>query len=190
MSVCDDSWELVHAVQGGDLPMFGEIYRRYHSSLIGFFVSRQFDRATAEDLTSETFVRALQAIRTVRYQGRDLGAWLVTIARNLTLDYRKSGRARRETSVPEVFDLDGTAAGPEVRVLAAMELDLVCDRLGELTGEQRNCLLLRRIHGYSVAETAALLGRSEGATRALQHRAERALASLMADAGKVPAENR
>ena len=58
----------------------------------GYLLSRCGDRATAEDLTSETFVRALRRIDSLSAQGRDVGAWLVTIARNLALDHLKSGR--------------------------------------------------------------------------------------------------
>ncbi|NKQ53209.1 sigma-70 family RNA polymerase sigma factor [Amycolatopsis sp. K13G38] len=178
MSRHDESWEVVHAVQRGDIALFGEIYRRHRSVLIAFFVARRFDRPTAEDLTSETFVRALQAIRTVTDQGRDIGAWLVTIARNLAADYRKSSRVRRETSVAEVFDVGNCVDGPEKRVIAAMELDQAYRLLAELTSEQRDCLLLRRVYGYSVTETASLMRRSEGAVRALQHRAGRQLAAV------------
>ena len=52
--------------------------------------------ALAEDLTSETFFRALRSMNSFRWQGKDFGAWLMTIARNLTTDHFKAGRTRLE----------------------------------------------------------------------------------------------
>jgi RNA polymerase sigma-70 factor (ECF subfamily) len=173
-----DSWELVRAVQRGDRAVFADIYQRYSVPLTSYFLSRKLDRATAEDLTSETFIRAFQAIRTVSDQGKDLGSWLVTIARNLIYDYFKSSRVRHETSVSEVFDAGLFAKGPEDTVLASIELDEVSEWLTELTREQRQCLLLRRVCGYSVAETASMMDRSAEAVRALQHRAGRQLTEI------------
>ncbi|GAB3141376.1 sigma-70 family RNA polymerase sigma factor [Amycolatopsis stemonae] len=174
----EDTWAWVHAVQDGDSSAFEHIYRRYSRTLITYFLGRPFDLATAEDLTSETFIRALQAIRDVRYQGKDIGAWLLTIARNLAYDYWKSSRQRREV-VAEDVALERAVDGPEDRVLAALDLDAVSRRLAELTAEQRQCLLLRRVHGYSVTETASLMSRSEVAIRQLNHRAVRQLAAAV-----------
>ena len=63
----------------------------------------------AEDLTSETFLRALRRITDFTWQGRDFGAWLVTIARNLVADHFKSGRYRLEITTGEVIDARSTA---------------------------------------------------------------------------------
>ncbi|MEV5303344.1 RNA polymerase sigma factor [Amycolatopsis methanolica] len=175
----DGSWDLVRAVQAGDVATFGRIYQRYQPALLGYFRGRQFDPATAEDLTSETFVRALQAIHQVSDRGRDLAAWLLTIARNLALDHRRSGRVRREMPTSELPEWGAAPVdGPEKRVLAAIELDEAARRIALLTVEQRQCLLLRRVHGLSVTETAAAMRRSETAVRALHHRAGRQLSAL------------
>jgi RNA polymerase sigma-70 factor (ECF subfamily) len=179
-----DSWELVSAVQQGDGATFGAIYRRYAPFLLAYFVSRNLDRGTAEDLTSETFVRAYQAIAGVTNQGKDLGSWLIAIARNLVRDHFKSSRFRHETAVADLFQLSRSVDGPEGKVLASLALDELSTKLSELTSEQRECLLLRRVHGYSVDETAAKMQRSAGAVRALQHRAGRHLKEILeGDAG-------
>jgi RNA polymerase sigma-70 factor (ECF subfamily) len=170
-----DSWDLVTAVQRGDRAAFGVIYQRYARYLFRYFQSRRVDWATAEDLTSETFVRALRAIDGLSSQGKDLRSWLTVIARNLTLDYFKSGYFRCEAVTPDLLDLSPSIDGPERRVLASFELDDAIRRLAQLPGEQRECLLLRRVHGYSVDETATLMRRSAGAVRALQFRAARHL---------------
>ena len=65
-----------------------------------YVLFRVGDRELAEDVTSETFLRALRRIASVSYQGRDVGAWFVTIARNLVLDHVKSSRFRLEVTPP------------------------------------------------------------------------------------------
>jgi RNA polymerase sigma-70 factor (ECF subfamily) len=71
-----------------------------------FVYFRVGNRQLAEDLTSDTFLRALKRIGSFTWQGRDLGAWLVTIARNLVADHFKSGRYRLEVTTGDVLDAD------------------------------------------------------------------------------------
>ena len=93
-----DGWDLIEAAQAGDREAFGSLYSRYAPGVSRFVGSRLRDRALAEDLTSETFARALRRIDSVSDQGRDAGAWFTTIARNLVLDHVKSqpGPARND----------------------------------------------------------------------------------------------
>src|ERR687893_893761 len=96
------SWELVSAAQRGDQEAFGRLYGRYVGPVSRFLTSRVSDRALAEDLTSETFLRALRRIDSVHDQGHDVGAWFTTIARNLIADHVKSSRHRLDTPTAEV----------------------------------------------------------------------------------------
>ena len=66
------------------------------SGVFRFIYYRVSSQQLAEDLTSETFVRGLRAIQRFNWQGKDFGAWLTTIARNLVADHFKSSRARLE----------------------------------------------------------------------------------------------
>lgn len=76
-------WALVERAQAGEAEAFGLIYDRYVDTVFRFVYFRVGNRQLAEDLTSDTFLRALKRIGSFTWQGRDLGAWLVTIARNL-----------------------------------------------------------------------------------------------------------
>src|SRR4029078_11030774 len=89
-----DVWGLVHRAQEGDAEAFGELYDHYVTMVHRYVYHRVGDRATAEDRTRETFVRALRRIDSLSFQGRDVGAWLVTIARNIIRDHVKSSRYR------------------------------------------------------------------------------------------------
>ena len=74
---------LVELARGGDTEAFGLLYDHYQPSVYRFLYYRTRSVTLAEDLTSETFFRALRSMNNFRWQGRDLGAWLMTIARNL-----------------------------------------------------------------------------------------------------------
>ncbi|MCW2509886.1 MAG: sigX [Modestobacter sp.] len=172
-------WELVRRAQSGDPEGFGELYDRYVDLVFRYLYHRVGDRATAEDFTSETFVRALRRIDSLSFQGRDVGAWLVTIARNIVLDHVKSSRYRLEVATADMRDADRATDGPEEAVLQRLTNAELMAGVQQLSEEQRECLVLRFLQGLSVAETAAAMGKKDGAVKALQHRAVRRLATLL-----------
>lgn len=170
---------LVELAQKGDAEAFGQLYDHYVTTIYRYIYYRVGAHALAEDLTSETFLRALRALTSFRWQGRDFGAWLVTIARNLITDHYKSGRFRLEVSTGEMLDHDSAAEGPENDVLASLTNEALLDAVKQLGSEQQECLVLRFLNGMSVAETAKVLGKTEGAIKQLQLRAVRSLAKLL-----------
>lgn len=175
------TWALVEAAREGDSEAFGLLYDRYAPTVYRYVLPRLGDPCLAEDLTSETFLRALRRIASVSYQGRDVAAWFITIARNLVLDHVKSSRARYEVPTADLGDNRVNISGPEQHVLAeAIHGELLrCVR--QLNADQRECIRLRFLLGLSVTETALLMRRNEGAVKALQHRAIRRLAQLFPD---------
>ena len=185
----DATWDLVRAAQDGDAEAFGLLYDRYLDVVFRYVLFRVSDRTLAEDITSETFLRALRRISTVSYQGRDVGAWFVTIARNLVLDHVKSSRYRLEVVTAEIGDTASAAGGaggaghstggPEHEAITAATNAELMRCVGKLNADQQECIALRFLQGLSVAETAAAMGRNEGAIKALQHRAVRRLAQLI-----------
>jgi RNA polymerase sigma-70 factor (ECF subfamily) len=178
-------WALVERAQGGDSAAFGLIYDRYVDTVFRFVYFRVGNRQLAEDLTSDTFLRALKRIGSFTWQGRDLGAWLVTIARNLVADHFKSGRYRLEVTTGDVLDADredrGPEGSPESAVVDHITNVALLTAVKQLNPEQQECIVLRFLQGFSVAETAQTMGKNEGAIKALQYRAVRALARLLPD---------
>jgi RNA polymerase sigma-70 factor (ECF subfamily) len=170
---------LVDLARGGDAEAFGLLYDHYHTSVYRFVYYRVGSVALAEDLTADTFYRALRSMSSFRWQGKDFGAWLMTIARNLTTDHFKSGRARLEHLSEDMTEHDGSTEGPERSVLASLTNEALLGALTELPHEQRECLIMRFLQGLSIAETALVIGRSEGAVKQLQLRAVRNLAKLL-----------
>jgi RNA polymerase sigma-70 factor, ECF subfamily len=176
-------WALVERAQAGDSAAFGLIYDRYVDTVFRFVYFRVGNRQLAEDLTSDTFLRALKRIGSFTWQGRDLGAWLVTIARNLVADHFKSGRYRLEVTTGDVLDADredrGPEGSPESAVVDHITNVALLTAVKQLNPEQQECIVLRFLQGFSVAETAQTMGKNEGAIKALQYRAVRALARLL-----------
>ncbi|MEU7002826.1 sigma-70 family RNA polymerase sigma factor [Nonomuraea sp. NPDC046570] len=176
----DELRTLVLRAKTGDSDAFGTLYDRYLDLVYRYIYYRVGSHPLAEDLTSETFLRALRRISDFTWQGRDFGAWLVTIARNLVTDHFKSGRYRLEVTTGEVLDVpvDG-ASIPENAVVTAIINDRVLRAVRDLNPEQQECVVLRFLHGLSLAETALIMGKKSGAIKALQFRAVKALARAL-----------
>lgn len=170
---------LVELARNGDKEAFGQLYDHYQPSVYRFLYYRVGSMTLAEDLTAETFFRALRSMHSFRWQGKDFGAWLMTIARNLTADHFKAGRTRLEQTTEDMQTLDSTSESPEVEVLSSLTNEALLRALGELPTEQRECLIMRFLQGLSIAETAEILGRSSGAVKQLQLRGVRNLAKLI-----------
>lgn len=178
-------WNIIERAQNGDGAAFGLLYDRYFDTVFRFVYFRVGNRQLAEDLTADTFLRALKRIGSFTWQGRDLGAWLITIARNLIADHFKSGRYRLEVTTGEVLDADrpdhGPEGSPEASVIDHITNVALLKAVKQLNPEQQECIVLRFLHGFSVAETGLAMNKNEGAIKALQYRAVRALARLLPD---------
>jgi RNA polymerase sigma-70 factor (ECF subfamily) len=170
---------LVDLARGGDTEAFGMLYDHYNQSVYRFVYYRVGSVSLAEDLTSEAFFRALRSMGSFRWQGKDFGAWLMTIARNLTADHYKSSRTRLEMTTEDMTPHDSSTEGPERSVLATLTNETLLKALRGLPAEQQECLIMRFLQGLSIAETAAVLGRSEGAVKQLQLRGVRNLAKAL-----------
>lgn len=183
-----EAWVLVERTQAGDMDAFGELYARYVDVVFRFVYGRVGNRDLAEDLTADTFVRALARIGSVTWQGRAPVAWLITIARNLVADHFKSGRYRFEVLCVEPRDTDTLVGVAPVEPYADVpyacteaylrDLELVSG-LERLRAAHRECLVLRFLVGFSLAETARVMGTGVDSVKALQYRATRALAQLL-----------
>ncbi|WP_214103348.1 sigma-70 family RNA polymerase sigma factor [Acrocarpospora catenulata] len=176
----DEMRTLVLRAKTGDTEAFGMLYDRYVDLVYRYVFFRVGSHPLAEDLTSDTFLRALRGITDYTWQGKDFGAWLVTIARNLVTDHFKSGRNRLEVSTAEVLDtpLDGPHI-PENAVVTNMVNEHVMRAVQQLGPEQQECVILRFLYGMSLAETAVAMGKKSGAIKALQFRAIKALARAL-----------
>jgi RNA polymerase sigma-70 factor (ECF subfamily) len=170
---------LVELAKTGDSDAFGQLYEHYVGQVYRYLYYRVGNVTLAEDLTSEAFFRALRNLGSFKWQGRDFGAWLTTIARNLAVDHYKSGRHRLEVTTDEITNHDSATEGLEDDVITRFTNEVLLKALRQLSPEQQDCLVLRFLQGQSIAQTAKVLNRSEGAIKQLQLRATRNLAKLL-----------
>ncbi len=163
----------VQHAREGDEEAFAALYGAYRQEVLGFVRSRVHDAHLAEDLTSDTFVRALGAIGRYSPGGADIGAWFCAIARNLVIDHYRSSRVRREVLVADgrAFS-SATAASAEESALGGLAREPVRIAVASLPQRHRTVLLLQYWGGWPNDRIGQVLGgRSPGAIKALRRRA-------------------
>ena len=141
-------------------------YREHASAVLGFLVSLSRDRALAEDLLQDTFIKATRSLGS--YRGGSPRAWLFAIARSTFIDHTRRRR------VDPVEEIDQTAP-PDPDVAERLVIEDVLSRLPE---RQRTALVLADQVGMPHAEVAETLGISPGASRVLIHRARSAFRKI------------
>jgi RNA polymerase sigma-70 factor (ECF subfamily) len=158
------------------------IYTAYAPALYRFFMASVGDRHLAEDLTGNTFVSAIEDLPKFRGPIEALGGWLFQIARHDLYDHRrKQQRSRMEPldeNLNEAALADG-AVDPEEMAIDRLEGSRVMAALRELSPDQREVLLLRMAGGLTAPEVAAIVGKTTGAVKALQHRGLASLARVL-----------
>jgi len=164
-----DDWDLVDQART-DPAAFAPLYRTHHGPLFGYILLRVGGRRElAEDITSETFVRALRGLPGVRRTANPFAAWLYAIARNVLVDHYKRASTRFEQLVDET---------PEVHIpgqrCATDAVDAAVTLRGCLAGmsaADQAVLAAQFVHGLSWAEIADDDGRTVGALKVQRHRA-------------------
>lgn len=163
---------LVQAAQS-DAAKFDALYELHFERVYGFIASRVHDRASAEDLTSEVFYKALANLKSYEWRGVPFAAWLLRIAANAVID-RSQRLSREHPMAAEPHDL---GANPDMR---AIEHRARLFRLvGQLPEAQRRVVHERFVDQRSIREIAERLGKSQGAVKQLQLRALERLRAQM-----------
>lgn len=183
--VVEQVWQVVQRAQQGDQQAITDLYNRYRKTVLSFIYGRTKNPVLTEDLASDVWVKALKGIGGYSHTGRDFGAWLLTIARNRTADYFKSGQVRTEILTADFGSakhdpVDDHREGQPEFVLDEMTYELVRKAVQCLSPDQREVLINRYLDERSAAETAARMGKNEGAVKAAQWRATNSLARLIA----------
>jgi RNA polymerase sigma-70 factor, ECF subfamily len=160
---------LVEAAQQ-DAARFGELYERYVDAIYSFSYHHTGSHQQAEEVTAETFERALKHLPGYRWRGVPYGALLYRIATSVV------SRQRRRPPFLELREAQpATEPGPEDAWLSADTGRVLRSALARLPDDQRTVLLLRFEGGMRNSEIARAIGRSEGAVKALTFRGITAL---------------
>jgi RNA polymerase sigma-70 factor (ECF subfamily) len=166
------------------------IYAAYASALFRFFVAAVGDRPTAEDLTGDVFTSAIEGLPRFRGPVEALGGWLFRIAHHDLSDYRRRQARNLVQPLDELLEeavLAGGAVDPAELALDRVEGDRVLAALRQLSSDQREVLLLRMAAGLTGPEVAAIVGKTTGAVKALQHRGVASLARILGVANDTSA---
>ena len=162
-----------------DPEAFGLLYNRYAHRIISYFLLRTGNREDAEDLASQVFVRAFEALPRFRTGQGTVRSWLFAIAHNQAVShYRKRDRTQ---PIDTVDLMDGSPA-LEDGAIQRDDLRRLRSALEHLTGEQRQVVELR-LSGLSGIEISAAIRKSHAATKMLQHRALERLRQELAGPG-------
>jgi len=162
-----------------DRAAFAVLYRRYLDRVYGYCFYLLGDHHDAEDVTERTFLAALAAIDRFRDQGAGFRSWLFRIAHNQVANALRS-RGRRRTSPLESVAEPMASTDTADEIGRADEARRVRRALGKVSEDRRQVLVLRFVDGLSSQEIGAVLDRSPGAIRVLQHRALREMREILA----------
>jgi RNA polymerase sigma-70 factor (ECF subfamily) len=169
-----DIRSLVERAQAGDREALEELYLIHFDRIYSYLHLTVGNRQDAEDLTTQTFLKMLEAIGRFRWQSVPFSAWLFRIAHNLAIDhFRARRRVQPEEEVPEPPGQEESSAEQQAMELIGQAGMLTL--IDRLSMEQRQVLTLKFLFGFANADVAGILDKTEGAVKSLQHRA---LASL------------
>jgi RNA polymerase sigma-70 factor, ECF subfamily len=158
--------QAVARAREGDQEAIRFLYVTYANNVYGYVRSIVRDDHEAEDLTQLVFAKLMTAI--VKYDDRGVPffAWLLRMARNLTIDHVRASRLVPSETLFDKDQCSGIDLDQAETVRAALET---------LPGDQREVVFLRHVVGLSPSEIADRMGRSEAAIHGLHHRGRRAL---------------
>jgi RNA polymerase sigma-70 factor (ECF subfamily) len=159
---------------------FEELYRAHLRDVYSYAYYRVGNHHDAEDVTEQAFLQAYRHFERARREsdGRPLRPWLIRIAHNLASNYHRD-RARRPEAALDAVEPPSHPHGTEQIVEGREELRRVIGRLDDLPEERREALIMRFALDMSNTEIARAMGKSDGATKVLIHRAIRQLEELM-----------
>ncbi len=168
---------------------FSDLYRAHLRDVYSYAYYRVGNHHDAEDLTEQTFLQAYRHYeRAVRESdGRPLRPWLIRIAHNLAANFYRD-RARKPQSSIEDAAVISAPHTTETLVEGRAELERILAGVQQLPDDRREALIMRFALVMDNREIARALGRTDGATKVLLHRAIRQLEGIVADPEPEPAE--
>jgi RNA polymerase sigma-70 factor, ECF subfamily len=164
-----ESDELLVELARTDPQAFGELYERHVKRVYNYIYYRVGRQHEAEDLTAKTFTQALAHLPRYRQQGVPFYAWLLRIAHNLVANWYRDNR-RPLLPLEEADNVGSREGNPEAETESREERRVLLAAVARLPADRQQLILLRFSEGLKAAEIAVVMGRSEGAVKALLHR--------------------
>jgi RNA polymerase sigma-70 factor (ECF subfamily) len=163
-----DEESLVRRAQKHDQEAFAQLYEEHFDKIYRYVTLRIGNETEAEDMTQQVFLNALQSISSFKWKGIPFSAWLFRIAHNQVVDYL---RKKKRTAVPLNESLASSDDTPQLVAEHKLDIEQLLLATRQLTEAQREVISLRFASELSIAQVAKVMGRSQGAVKALQHSA-------------------
>lgn len=160
--------ELITRAQSGDGDAFGELYNTYVKKIYNFIYYKTWHQETAEDLTSQTFLKALKGLKGYKTSKGKFSSWLYQIAKNIISDHYRS--LKSTVDIDDIWEIsDNTDIPADIDV--KLKLEKVREGLLTLTTEQREIVILRVWQGLSHREISEILNKNESTVKVTFSRA-------------------
>ena len=172
-----DEENLVQRAKQHDEAAFAQLYEEYFDKIYRYVTIRIGDKMEAEDITQQVFLNAIKAISSFKWKGVPFSAWLFRIAHNQVVDYLR--KSKKRVSVPLEESLVASDSDPKEVFERKLNIERLVSATRKLTPAQQEVISLRFVGEMSVAQVAKVMGRSEGAIKALQHSAVVALRRVL-----------
>ena len=153
------------------------LYTEYYDKISRYAAVHIGNRTDAEDIAGDVFLKALESLGSYEKRGIPMQAWLFKIAHNLVVDYLRKKSKRKTVDIDNVT----VRSNENLEVIAEVniEVERVKQAMEQLTRDQKDVLSLRFFGELSSKETAAIMGKSDGAVREMQRAATSKLRVLL-----------
>ncbi|HVE92704.1 MAG TPA: RNA polymerase sigma factor [Actinomycetota bacterium] len=179
--------EAVAAACRGDSDGIVAVYRALSDPIYAYLLRNTRNEAWAADLTADVFLDVIESAHKFKGTPDNFRGWVFRIARNTMLDHFRKQSRRRHDQLEQAADsghLPAAAADTESEALEHVERARILEVVEGLSPDQRDVVMLRLVADLPIAEVAEILGKKEGAVKALQHRAMATMARRLKGAGQ------
>jgi RNA polymerase sigma-70 factor (ECF subfamily) len=176
-----DELALLADVQKRDPQALAKVHDTYYPAIFRYIAFRVGDHETAEDLTSEVFIRLLHAVNEKSAPKNTLRGWLYRVAANVVADHHREKYRIKKVQLNDGIESD--VSDPSQALSAKQQLSELSEALADLTEDQQSVISLRFGYEMAIKEVAQVMGKSEGAVKQLQARAVAALSRKMSGRG-------
>jgi len=172
-----DERSLIQRAQQLDQGAFAQLYEGHFDRIYRYIALKIGNKVEAEDMTQQVFLKALQSISSYKWRDTPFSAWLYRIAHNQVVDYLR--KKTRQATVPLDESLAVSGSNHQKTTEQKLDIEKLMLATRRLTPAQQEVIALRFTSELSIAQVARIMGKSEGAVKALQHSAIVALRKLI-----------
>lgn len=162
--------QLIARASSGDAQAFGKLYEKYLEAIYNYVYYRTSNQKEAEDLTSRVFLRALKHIHRYEDRGYPFSAWLYRIAHNLVVNWYRDRDRKEEVPLGAQYPPPAVEDQTEKQLAKEDRRESLLEVVRELPDDRQQLLILKHVEGLTNREIGEIMGRTEGAIKALYHR--------------------